>query len=123
MKAVTKRALKRFGRKLLVHREDMLAKRARFKAAMLKVAEGGVVAVVEHGMDCDGVAYDGLVREVQALVMVVEALEWKIAKAADGTFGLRLMKPSEARLVQYESRDLTLEAFEEGHPHLLVGGV
>ena len=77
------------------------------------------IAVVWSGRDCDGVRYSGQVYMVEATrEAVIEHInheyEW-----ADGPCSWRLMRPSEARSIQYTSRDLTLEAFEDGHAHVI----
>lgn len=80
-------------------------------------AEGGQVAVVESGMDCDCVAYDGRVHIIDATPVAFDALDRRIAEWADGPYRLRIVSPSEAEHIHPESRDLVLEAHENGHPH------
>jgi hypothetical protein len=41
------------------------------------------------------------------------------AKWADGPFYFSIISPSEASKIHYSSRDRTLEAFEDGHPHVI----
>lgn len=90
------------------------------KLAKLKaVAENGEVAIVASGRDCDGVQYGG---DVTILPADVRAVEDHIAKRlawADGPMSFQLMKPSEARDLEAWSRDLALEAYENGHQHVL----
>lgn len=90
------------------------------KLAKLKaVAENGEVAIVESGMDCDGVQYWG---DVTILPADVRAVEDHIAKRlawADGPMNFQLARPSEVRDLVAESRDLALEAHENGHQHVL----
>lgn len=82
-------------------------------------AHNGKVAVVWSGRDCDGVQYSGQVCLVDATVQAVDehinhTYEW-----ADGPCYFYLAHPIHAERIQYASRDLTLEAFEDGHPHVL----
>jgi hypothetical protein len=79
-------------------------------------AEHGKIAVVEEGRDCDGVQYSGHVRIIDATLAAFNELEDRLNKWADGPFHLSLMLPSEAAKVEAQSRDRTLEAFEDGHP-------
>ena len=88
--------------------------------AIAELAEHGRVAVVESGRDCDGVRYSGRVRVIRARLKDLLELEDGIAEWADGPFTLRLERPSIARRLEYTSRDLGLEAFENGHAHLII---
>lgn len=90
--------------------------------AIAELAEHGRVAVVESGRDCDGVQYSGRVRVIRARLKDFLELEDGIAEWADGPFTLRLERPSVARRIEPALRDLTMEAFENGRPHLLIGG-
>jgi hypothetical protein len=42
-----------------------------------------------------------------------------VTKWADGPVYFDVMKPRDAKRVRYQSRDLVLEAFEDGHPHCI----
>lgn len=80
------------------------------------------ICVVWSGRDCDGVQYSGEVHWIdcseggkQAVEAHVQAtLDW-----ADGPCHYFLMRPSEAQMIHYRSRDLAMEAFEDGHAHVL----
>ena len=74
------------------------------------------VAVVESGMDCDGVQYSGKVRLVPADWRKVEAFVDHASYWADGPCNFAIVSPSAAESITYSSRDRTLEAFENGHP-------
>ncbi len=80
-------------------------------------AVNGRVAVVESGMDCDGVQYDGRVHEIDATVADFDALHDQIARWADGPFSLRVASLLDH--IEYRSRDRAAEAFENGHAHYL----
>ena len=84
------------------------------------IAENGKVAYLESGRDCDCVEYSGRVHVVDATWEAFEELEAGISEWADGPFRLSLARVSETRAVRYESRDLVLEAMENGHPHSIV---
>ena len=90
------------------------------KQAISELAEHNRIAVVESGRDCDGVRYSGRVRVIRARLKDLLELEDGIAEWADGPFTLRLERPSIARRLEYTSRDLGLEAFENGHAHLII---
>lgn len=82
-------------------------------------AEGGKVCAIESGRDCDGVQYDGRVHTIDASIKAWRELEDRIGQWADGPFRLSVAAPSTAALVRYSSRDLVMEAFEDGHPHVI----
>jgi len=94
---------------------DSLNGRLYLHRAIEKFQEGGKILVVESGMDCDGVRYWGRTHECDANWRAFDKLWNNLSKWADGPFSLEIVRPS--TVVEYGSRDLTLEAFENGHPH------
>jgi hypothetical protein len=104
--------------------ESISSTRQRRQALAQRIADcaqGGKVAVIENGRDCDGVQYWGQRHLIDASIAAFTQLEDGIARYADGPFGLFVVPPSEA--VERGSRDLTLEAFEDGHAHVLYAGL
>jgi hypothetical protein len=85
-------------------------------------AEGGKVAVIESGMDCDGVQYAGVVHTINATPGAYTRLWNRISESADGRFYLSIARPSVAKGIQYRSRDRVMEAYEDGHPHSIAYG-
>lgn len=83
-------------------------------------AENGKIAVIESGMDCDGVSYDGRRHLIDASLAALQALEASISEWADGPFSLRLQRPSVP--ARYASRDNVAEAHEDGHAHSITRG-
>lgn len=103
-----------------------IARAARRRAEVLQLqtriaqcAEGGLVLVVESGRDCDGCQYQGKTRLIRASLAAFRALEVSIAAWADGPYSLSVAKPSERDSISYSSTDLALEAFENGHQHVI----
>jgi hypothetical protein len=82
----------------------------------------GRLFVEESGMDCDCVRYSGRIREIEATVRAYCALDNHIGAWSDGPYRLRLVTQSEAERIQPQSRDLALEAFENGHRHYITLG-
>lgn len=103
----------------LYGRSDWLAVREETARRIAELAENGAVAVIESGMDCDGVQYSGHVHIIAASVVRLELLDKHTNEWADGPYYLSLERPSKARQVEYSSRDLGMEAFENGHPWVL----
>jgi hypothetical protein len=83
-------------------------------------AETGKIAAIESGMDCDGSRYYGHRHLIPATVQAWDALRYRLAASCDGWFRLEIASPSEE--IEHSSRDLALEAFEDGHPHHLTEG-
>ena len=84
-----------------------------------KHAEDGKIVLVWSGRDCDGSKYDGVCRTLPAIVPTIRrsiehTLDW-----ADGPCGWQMVSPSEAKKICESHRDLALEAFENGHSHVL----
>lgn len=82
-------------------------------------AEGGEVAVVWNGRDCDGVRYHNAVSYVEATVKAVDEHIEHTYAWADGPCSYYITTPTYGRTLQYDSRDLVAEAFEDGHAHVI----
>jgi len=94
---------------------DRRMRRQSLIRAIAECAEDGKVAVIESGMDCDCTRYSGHRHLIDANVKAYDALRNHIAEWADGVFYLDIARPSED--VEQSSRDLALEAFEDGRPY------
>lgn len=110
---------------LTVHYNGMPCREARmarsaFHESIKKNAENGKIALVFSGTDCDCVRYAGDVRIVEADWKKIDAYLEDYGHWADGPWGYHFEKPSVAEGVKYRSRDLALEAFEDGHPYSIV---
>lgn len=82
-------------------------------------AEGGKVCAIESGRDCDGVEYSGKIHTIDATIAAWRELDDGIGQWADGPYHLSVASPSEAKTIEYASRDLVMEAHEDGHPHVI----
>jgi hypothetical protein len=80
-------------------------------------AQDGKVLVIESGMDCDCVQYDGRQHLINATIEAYDKLYNDVAEWADGPFSFSITSPSEARYHTYRSVDLVMEAYENGHRH------
>lgn len=95
--------------------------RAALATHFAAVADRGRVGYIVEGMDCDGTQYrrEGTMPVPVSLVGFVreqdEAESW-----LDGPQSTSYVHPAQARPGYSASRDRALEAFEDGHPHLLV---
>lgn len=97
----------------------------RQQALMAKLQAGtradGKVLVHEYGRDCDGVQYSGTIHAIEPTVEAFDAMRDETARWADGPFTLEILSATDA-IPEVESRDLTMEAFEDGRPHVLLPG-
>lgn len=98
---------------------DPLANRQRLKAEITSCAENGQVAIVYGGMDCDCSRWDNRVAIVTAATVIVERWIESYHEGAEGPQWTQIERPSEARKLEPSSRDLALEAFEDGHPQVV----
>ena len=80
-------------------------------------AEQGKVAMVNSGMDCDCSRWENAYSIIPATVEAVDAWVNDFYSNAEGPQSYRLERPSVAKKLQRSSRDLALEAFEDGHPY------
>lgn len=76
-------------------RPDQLAERAAFAAHVRACSEGGKVALVESGTDCDGVHGTHVVI-LPAAPVIVRAHMAHARRWADGPIGLQVCRPSES---------------------------
>lgn len=81
--------------------------------------ENGYVALVFSGMDCDCTSYDNEVHLIEANIKVIDEYLDDRHSWLDGPESSYIEKPSVAKELNRSSRDLALEAFENGHPHFI----
>ena len=96
---------------------DPLESKERFAKVVRESAENGEVAVVTQGMDCDCSQYVYSFT-MEAVPTIVRRYMNSAYDGADGPMGCSVCKPSE-RPESY-SRDLAMEAYENGHPHYIT---
>lgn len=97
---------------------DRIANHARFVEQVRVCAEFGEVAVVYGGMDCDCSMWEDRVVLLPAVPVVVDKWICDYHDGAEGPQWTRISRPSRAPK-KSTSRDLALEAFENGHPHVV----
>jgi hypothetical protein len=115
-----KQALKRYGKVVGARApDDRLEERAGLAARIAQCAQGGRVAIVYGGMDCDCSRWDDRVVLVPATTVAVERWIDSYHERAEGPQWTRVTTPAEARGLKASSRDLALEAFEDGHQHVV----
>lgn len=101
----------------LLHRN--INKRWELKQHIDKCARDGMIGLIESGRDCDCVQYVHPAGTCPATVADYLIRESRMLEGADGPCRLGIVTPEEAKAQGYESRDLALEAFEDGHPHVV----
>lgn len=98
--------------------KDELADRARTKKLLDECTENGLIAKVTSGMDCDCSKYRRVYHVPTPTVMAwVQYCEGEY-HYADGPMSIWIARPS-LEPEGSESRDLALEAFEDGHAHIV----
>ena len=98
---------------------DVTQGRIRVNRRVEECTENGVVAVIEGGMDCDCSAYEGHVHTFPAKLSEFWDRIDKMYYDAEGPIHWYVERPSVALNVESSSRDLALEAFENGHQHVV----
>ncbi len=83
--------------------------------------EDGKVLVHESGRDCDGVDYAGWIHAIEPTLEAFLDLDARTYRNADGPFKLSILGATDDVPGRY-TRDLTMEAFENGHPYVLRPG-
>jgi len=84
-----------------------------------RITGTGMMWVTESGMDCDCVQYSGHMHKCEATLAGLEKLYYEINAWADGPFSLHPVTEEEREEIRLQSRDLAMEAHEDGHPHVV----
>jgi hypothetical protein len=111
--------IRRLCKELYHNKVDFLAQRIERKKQLAELQEGGVVAIVYGCIDCDSGRWDNRVSLVPATITAVEQWAERYHAQVEGPQWQRLERPSVAADLVEDDRDLALEAFEDGHAHLL----
>lgn len=114
-----RRKLVKMYKEIAIRHPDRLEQRAERAVRIAERQEGGEVAIVYGGVDCDGGRWDDCTAIVPATVVAVEHWLNDYYDGAEGPQWHRLSRPSSARELTRSSRDLALEAFEDGHAHVI----
>ena len=102
---------------LLAERDE--ERRFHLRGLIAQYQRDGKVWLEESGMDCDCMQYGGRIHEIDATLDAYEQLLGELNQWADGPFSLVFLHPDRVVDVDYWSRDLALEAYENGHPHAI----
>ena len=99
-------------------REDRLARKVIQKQHIEHHAQNGVVGgeADSMGADCVKMHY---AKVRPATLTHVLAYECNVLDGAEGPTYMRLISPDTARKISYSSRDLAMEAYEDGHSHIV----
>lgn len=93
--------------------------RAKYSRIIKNKIVGGKVGLITSGMDCDCAAFEyASVVDATSIARIVARIH-EAYDNAEGPLNFRFVTPNEAKQYQGYSRDLALEAFEEGHPHVV----
>lgn len=77
------------------------------------------IAIVTSGMDCDGARWDNAVHIVPAIPSMVDQWLDSYYTGAEGPQSHYFARPSATRALKRTTRDLAMEAHENGHDHVL----
>jgi hypothetical protein len=103
-------------------RDQHINERAWLADTFQAKAENGMVAIVREGMDCDCTQYRTVVHiPVPLSVFAFQKGEEDHREWLDGPESMWIAKPSEEPR-GHKSRDRALEAYEDGHPHVVYYG-
>jgi len=108
--------MRRVMRRNPIQREDMLAERQALQHSIDRRAQGGMVRLVVRQMDCDCAEWTSSSLQPARALAVERAIN-AVYDNAEGRVNWWLASPSEA--VERNERDHALEAFEEGHSHVI----
>jgi len=119
LKPDIRRVLKRICKALDRSSYDWLAERAAEREHYMACVEAGHVGVVRSGMDCDCSAYhrEGIYPALPYRAWLRQ--ENRHESWLDGPERTYIVRPSEIDPENNHSRDLALEAHENGHPHYI----
>jgi len=100
----------------------LMVEENRMRLNMARWAEGGRIGMVIESRDSDCV-YSVRAKVLNARWPTVQAYMQRTEDGADGPVHFRLCRPSSLREFEPVTRDLVLEAMEEGHPHHVVSPI
>ena len=98
---------------------DKLLEKIAYKNNIDKYAENGKVAIVYGFMDCDCARSDDNVNIIDANIVSVNQWEERFWDGAEGQQWWSIETMAYANSLTPSSRDLAMEAFEDGHPHVI----
>jgi len=101
------------------YKRDLLEIKNREILKIKKNAENGSVLIVWGQRDCDGSQSDGNTELVDAGYYSAQKFIDNLYEGADGAVWYEYAKPSADDDIAVESRDLALEAYENGHNHII----
>ena len=101
----------------VVRNADPLAIRVEEAAALAACTVAGETGIVESGRDCDCVVYCYGRVETFSGVMAFEKFRDEQVAGSDGIHYVSMCRPDD--LPESESRDLAMEAYEDGHAHVV----
>jgi len=97
-----------------------LSKRWELMARIAECAlEDGTMWVTHSGMDCDCVQYSGWMHKCEATLAAFNKLYDEENSSADGPFSLYPVTQAQREEIRPQSRDLAMEAHEDGHAHVV----
>lgn len=114
-----RKMLKKVMRFAVSYTNDWLQDRAALKQCIARCSEGGRVLIVESGRDCDGAEWRDRTHTLPATVTHYVAGFMLRCDGADGPIYWDIDKPSRRAFYRASTRDLALEAFEDGHAHVI----
>lgn len=100
------------------YRSDPLQDRADIAYMVYQKAQEGLIGFYQWSMDCDGASGDSLTL-VAAVPIEIEARINSLYDNAEGPVRWDITYPAEVEEFEATHRDHALEAFEDGHPHVL----
>jgi hypothetical protein len=102
---------------------QMVAENARRRRALDRATVDGRIGVVVDGMDCDCTQYHrGWVQPAWASVAAFRRWDEERMSWLDGPECMALVRPDQVDRDGNWSRDRALEAYEDGHPHVVRWG-
>lgn len=93
---------------------------ARLRRILDRAQSDGKIGIVVSGMDCDCSSFHReRVYDSFSSVMEIKRFEDKAYEDAEGPLTVSFIHPSKINPSNNASRDLALEAFEDGHAHVV----
>lgn len=102
------------------HNWSVVEENADYRRVLDKCWANGKIGVAVSGMDCDCTQYARQYTiEIPNSVAALKRWDYKRQEWLDGPENVRFIHPDKVDPSQNFSRDLALEAYENGHPHVV----
>ena len=115
-----RRAMKQLAKVMARETYDVTVENAGFRRQLDKAWVDGKIGVITTSIDCDCTrGYYERVETMPNCVAAIKRLADNFYEGLEGPGNMQFVRPDQIDRSRSNTRDLALEAFEDGHPHVV----